>query len=763
VNVPIDGTSLRIEIQGLVQGVGFRPFVFRLAQAHDVKGWVQNTGEGVVIEARADAGRLQQFMIGLRSEKPVGARIDSLEIKSGEEQHAKNFAIRESRVSTVSTDLPLDVALCVECRRELSSKENRRFQYPFITCASCGPRFTILHALPFDRDNTSMAKFRLCPACAAEYSDPGSRRFHAQTISCPDCGPRLTLMGRGGLVMGMDQDAISQASSLLRDGGVLALKGVGGYHLAVDASNEVAIQGLRQKKKRPEKPLAVMFDGLKKLREFAQPTQAECEALLSPASPIVLVKPHGMRRLARGVGQRAPLLGAMLPHSPLHLLLCQAFDSPLVMTSANESGGPIITDDGQALQLLGSFVDAVLTHDRDIVHHADDSVVRLFDEGRVILRLGRGLAPCVLPWAGPSGILALGGHQKNSFALSHQKKIFISQDMGKLDDYQNLKRCESEIRSWLNLMKIQPACILHDQHPDYGSTRLALRMHQRTHGIQHHEAHVLASGMNQLENAGLALAWDGWGLGSDGTLWGGECFAVNLCGDDSGLRHMGSLLPFPIVGRDRAAREPWRSALGVAYTLFGERASDRLDYYGAGACCQERGALDTVLPFLGKGLASASCSSVGRIFDAVASFLGIKQVCTFEGQAAMLLEGQVDEDLAFDPYPVAIQRTEELYRIDWRPGITALLQDVMQGLAVSFIAARFHQMWVQAVMLMLEQTGHQQVFLSGGVFQNVYLQRCLRKELQKRNVSVHSPRGLPLHDGNLAAGQLQWALLQGIV
>jgi hydrogenase maturation protein HypF len=760
--VQSEQAQLRFEIQGLVQGVGFRPFVFRKAQALDVKGWVQNTGEGVVIEASGDKDRLHQFMRDLRSEKPVGARIDSLHIKPGEGPHRKDFVILESLVSAVTTDFPLDVAICDECRLEMATAGNRRFQYPFITCAACGPRFTIVRALPFDRHNTSMKKFRLCSQCTEEYSDPGNRRFHAQTISCPECGPRLALVGKGGDVMGLGQDAIRQAVSLLKAGQVLALKGIGGYHIAVDALNEAAIQCLRLRKRRPDKPFAVMFEDLTRLREFAQPTEAECATLLSPVSSIVLVKQHAERRLARAVGQGAPGLGAMLAHSPLHVLVCEAFESPLVMTSANNSGAPVIIDDESALKQLGSLVDAVLTHDREILHHADDSVVRLCDQDHIILRLGRGLAPYVIPCRGPSGILALGGHQKNSFALTNQNRMFVSQEMGRLDDYQNIQRYESEMKSWFELMNLKPVCALHDQHPDYGSTRLAPGLHRRAHGIQHHEAHVLASVIDQeTMGPGLALGWDGWGLGTDGALWGGEFYEVKQRGEGLELQRIGSLLPFPIAGGDRAAREPWRCALGVAHAVFGETAYENLEHYGAAGCLREKGA-EIIGALLGQGLASLQCSSVGRIFDAVASFLGIKQVCTFEGQAAILLEGQVDEALSFDPYPVAVQRKEGLHIVDWRPGIAALLFDVKHGLSQAYIAAKFHQMWVQAVLMIVEQTGHERVFLSGGVFQNVYLQACLRKQLQQRNVSVHSPKGLPLHDGNLAAGQVHWALLQGI-
>jgi hydrogenase maturation protein HypF len=432
------------------------------------------------------------------------------------------------------------------------------------------------------------------------------------------------------------------------------------------------------------------------------------------------------------------------------------------MTSANSSGGPVIIDDESALNQLGTLVDAVLTHDREILHHADDSVVRLCDQDRIILRLGRGLAPCVIPCRGPSGILALGGHQKNSFAMTNQNKIFVSQDMGRLDDYQNIQRYESEIKSLFELMNLQPVCALHDQHPDYGSTRLAPVLHRKTHGIQHHEAHVLASVIDQeTMDAGLALGWDGWGLGTDGALWGGEFYDVKPRGEGLELQRIGSLLPFPIAGGDRAAREPWRCALGVAHAMFGKTAYENLEHYGAAGCLREKGA-EIIGAFLGQGLASLQCSSVGRIFDAVASFLDIRQLCTFEGQAAMLLEGRVDEALAFDPYPVAVQREGGLHIVDWRPGIAALLFDVKHGLSHPYIAAKFHQMWVQAVLMIVVQTGHERVFLSGGVFQNVYLQACLRKQLQQKNISVHSPKGLPLHDGNLAAGQVHWALLQGI-
>lgn len=764
VNVLTERTHLRLEIHGLVQGVGFRPFVFRMAQACGVKGWVQNTGEGVVIEASGHPDQIHQFIQGLSQQKPEGTRIEDVEVKPGQEANRQDFVILESRATDVTTYFPLDVAICAECRRELFSAANRRFQYPFITCARCGPRFTIVRALPFDRQNTSMSKFKLCPQCAQEYSDPTNRRFHAQTISCPQCGPQLSLIRADNAPRARHQDAIMQAAALLIEGGAVAVKGIGGYHIAVDALNEAAVQRLRQKKQRPDKPFAVMFPDLARLREFAQPTDAECQALLGPVAPIVLVKPYPHKSLAPSVSGGAPLLGAMLPQSPLHLLLIDACDRPLVMTSGNPAKGPVIIHDGRALEQLLPLVDALLIHDRDILHHADDSVVRCKDRKATVLRLGRGLAPCVIPCAGPSGILALGGHQKNSFALTNQNKLFVSQDMGNLDDYQNLQRLEAEIHSWLDLMKLHPVLVLHDQHPDYGSSRLAPRLHQRTFGIQHHEAHVMACVLEQQPaGSGLALAWDGWGLGNGDELWGGEVYDVNPEGGSPSLRRIGTLHPFCIAGGDKAAREPWRCALGVAHALFAEDAHEALERYGAAGCLREKGAAAVLLPLLSRGMASKHCRSVGRIFDAVASFLDITQACTYEGQAAIYLEGLVDEASNFEPYPMKIHSEAGLHILDWRPGIMALLTDIKQGAASHVISARFHQMWIQGVLMLLEQTEHECVFLSGGVFQNAYFDKVLREQLEKRHISVHSPKGLPLHDGNLAPGQVLWALSRGIL
>jgi len=742
---------LCLRIDGLVQGVGFRPFIYRLATDCGLSGWVANTPQGVELEIEGTAAALARFRQRLPVECPSAARIETVTVEHRLRQHTDGFQLLTSQTEGLHSGFILpDLAPCPRCVAELFDPANRRYGYPFISCTDCGPRWSVVHALPFDRERTTLAGFALCPACIAEYQQPGNRRFHAQTQCCPACGPRLTLTDAQGHVMARDQSALAEALGLLDQGRIVAIKGVGGYQLLVDATRHAAVLRLRERKARPAKPLAILCGSAAEAAQWVWLSAAERAVLESPAAPIVLLhtrSPSGSR-LSPALTLGIPLLGIMLPSSPLHHQLIRATGFPLVVTSGNRSGEPLCIDDEEALQRLGEVADAFLRHDRPIVRPLDDSVVRVVAGDSLVLRRARGYGPTLrLPWSLPPRI-ALGGHLKNTVALSRGRYALLSQHLGDLDNTATETHVEATLRDLTHLFlpdtqqTMETVC---DLHPDYGSsTRLTAPLKR----VQHHEAHLWAC---LAEHAPvfpvLGVAFDGLGLGEDGRLWGGEFFVMQR----DRCERVASFRPFLLPGGGQAVREPRRVACSLLYQLGGTTLCERDDLAPLAALTP--GGVRNLIQMMKAGLNSPVCSSVGRLYDAVASLLDLCQVNRFEGEAALRLEcaGQAIADP--QGYPYAIHAARPVDRIDWQPLLLALLTDLPQQ-PVGVLAARFQQTLIDIIAAVAARTGLETVALSGGVFQNAWLTCRALECLSKAGYTVLRHRTVPPNDGGLSLGQL---------
>ncbi len=729
-----------LEVRGVVQGVGFRPFVFRLATEHGLMGWVRNRPDGVELEVQGAADRLEAFRLALEAEKPRPARVDRITWREIPEQTEEPFHIRSSGEGERRPTLPADLATCDACLEEVLDATERRHRYPFTNCTHCGPRFTLVEALPYDRSRTAMKGFPLCPACAREYGDVRDRRFHAQPVACPVCGPRLELVDSDGQSLAEGNEALIQAVACLQQGGVLALKGLGGYQLLADAESSGAIKLLRERKQREEKPLAVMFQDLQAVRRRCRVTEAESRWLSGPEAPIVLLERLPADGLAPEVAPGNPRLGAFLPYTPLHHLLLREAGRPLVCTSGNLSEEPMATVDDEALVRLGSLADRFLRHDRPIVRPVDDSVLRVDAHGPVLLRRARGFAPLAhpVPCEGPP-VLALGPQQKATVCLLQEGMALVSQHLGDLGSLESEALLERTVEDLLGFFKVTPATVAVDLHPDYASTRLgetlATCWGATLARVQHHHAHGAAV-VAELDLRGpvLVLAWDGTGLGTDGTIWGGEALRV----DRAQAQRVGHLKPFPLPGGDAAGRDPRRSALGASLAFLGEGAEVE------GVSPEERRTWERQVA---RGLNAPLTSSLGRLFDALAVLSGVRTRPGFEGQAAMALEWASDAPL--EAYPWA-----------WEGGIadpTPLLQQVLQdrrcGVAAARIGGRFHRALAELALGWAQQAALRDVVLCGGCFQNALLLRLVRHLLEGAGFRVHVPRAFPPNDGAISLGQ----------
>jgi hydrogenase maturation protein HypF len=609
---------IRFQVQGVIQGVGFRPFVFRLATGLGLGGWVQNRPEGVRIEVQGVGEALESFGRRLREERPRVALLRDLCLESVPElADAGPFRILPSaELGQRQSSIPADLALCPECAREIREPGTRRFRYPFTNCTACGPRYSIIEELPYDRPRTAMAGFPLCPDCRREFEDPLDRRFHAQPVACPQCGPRMEFCAPEGVRRPAGEAALDEALELLHKGGILALKGLGGFQLLVDARSEAAVQRLRDRKGRAEKPFAVMFPGPGALEAACVVDQASRAVLAGPQAPILLLSRREGCALAPAVAPGNPDLGAFLPYTPLHQLLLEGFSGPLVCTSGNRSEEPMAIDNGDALARLGTIADGFLLHDRPVLRPLDDSVGRMEAGVLHLLRRARGFAPLSLPMEGPA-VLALGGHQKAAVTLLTGGQALVSQHLGDLDSARSLALLERTVEDLLGFLRAAPERLACDLHPDYGSTRVAERLAQRLGlpllRVQHHHAHVAAvMAEHGLTGPVLGLAWDGSGFGADGTVWGGEALEVS----ETGYHRVGHLRPFPLPGGEQSVREPRRSALGLCLACIGEP--------GPAAAAFTLGELSVLCRASARGLNAPRCSSVGRLFDAIASLLDLR-------------------------------------------------------------------------------------------------------------------------------------------
>jgi len=736
---------LRLAVRGAVQGVGFRPFVHRLAGELELDGWVRNDASGVMIEVEGSAEAVRTFLVRLPLELPPHAAVTGLEPTFLDAAGFSGFEIRPSAGGAKTALILPDIAACAECLGEMRDPKNRRHRYPFTNCTHCGPRYTIVESLPYDRPNTTMKSFRMCAACQAEYDDPRDRRFHAQPTACPDCGPQVRLWDRSGNVLAQRDAAIRRAARALAEGRVLAVKGVGGFQLWADARDPAAVRALRERKRRREKPFALMVPDLAAARALCEVSAMEERLLASGEAPIVLLRRRPGAAIDARVAPGNPWLGLMLPHAPLQHLLLQDFPFPVVATSGNLSEEPIATDELRAREDLGEIADLFLVHDRPIARPVDDSIVAVVEGREMVLRRARGYAPLPVPAREElPRLLAVGGHLKSAVAVAHGRQVFVSQHLGDLSTERAYAAFTDAIASLSGLYGFAPEAVVCDSHPDYASTRHARGLGLPVVAVQHHHAHVLSClADNGLEPPALGVAWDGSGWGPDGTVWGGEFLRVS----PEGFVRAAHLRTFPLPGGEAAVREPRRAALGLLYAFAGARALE-WDHLApvADFAPAPRAALGAMLA---RGLSSPATSSVGRLFDAVAALAGLRQTTTFEGQAAMELE-HAAEGGSGEAYPFPLDGEV----IDWEPMLRLLLADLRRGVPAADVSARFHDGLVSAIVAVAARTGERRVALTGGCFQNrLLLTRAIRR-LRAEGFEPLWHQRVPPNDGGLALGQI---------
>jgi hydrogenase maturation protein HypF len=753
---PHGSRRLKGVVHGAVQGVGFRPFVYRLATELGLAGWVLNSAQGVFIEVEGESGALDQFKLRLEKSKPPRAVIRSMEFSFLEAAGYDGFEIRHSEDRGAKTALILpDIAACPDCLREIFDPESRRYRYPFTNCTNCGPRFTIIESLPYDRPNTAMKDFALCADCEREYGDPLDRRFDAQPVACPLCGPHLELWNEHGAILSERDEALRDAADFIGEGKIVALKGLGGFQLLVDARNEAAVARLRARKRREEKPFALMYPSLEMARRDCEVSELEEALLLSPESPIVLLQRK--RDLAPSVAPSNPLSGVMLPYTPLHHLLMAELGFPIVATSGNLSDEPICTDQYEALERLRGIADLFLVHDRPIVRPVDDSIVRIICGRELILRRARGYAPLPIHLKAPvPAILAVGAHLKNSVALSVGAEVFISQHIGDLTTAQAHSAFRKAAADLPRLYDAAPEVIACDLHPEYLSTKYAAEMSAPRHPVQHHWAHVLACmAENELEPPLLGVSWDGTGLGPDGSVWGGEFLA---CRDAlSPFERMAHLRTFRLPGGETAIRQPCRTALGILFEMWGADALSRREL--APVQSLSEGDISLIGQILKKGIHAPLTSSAGRLFDGVASLLGLRQRLGFEGQAAMELEFTIQPGID-DAYPFDLRGGAPRI-VDWQPMIECILSDLQRREPAGVIAAKFHNTLAEMIVAVAREVGEPKVLLTGGCFQNRYLTERAVDRLKAAGFSPYWHQRIPPNDGGIALGQIvaaAWAM-----
>ena len=754
-------TAVRVE--GVVQGVGFRPFVYALATSLGLTGLVGNDLDGVFAEVEGPEAAVAEFLVRLELQAPPLARIERITTRALRPARSASFVIAasESQTGLRRTLISADTATCADCLRELADPSDRRFRYPFINCTNCGPRFTIVRDVPYDRPLTTMAGFPMCDDCAAEYHDPANRRFHAQPVCCPACGPKLTLLDQKGKPV-TEVAPLDGAGHLLRQGGIVAVKGLGGYHLAADAACEQAVAALRARKHREDKPFAILVAGIAAARRLSQVSDAEASLLQSPARPIVLLARRPDADVAAAVAPGNRQLGLMLPYTPLHHLLLAAVARPLVLTSGNVSDEPIAYRDDDALERLGGIAGAFLTHDRAIHIRTDDSVARVVAGRPMLVRRSRGYVPepITMEASFPRPVLACGGELKNTFCLAKERHAFISHHIGDLENAETLRSFTEGIKHFRRLFDITPLVVAHDLHPEYLSTKYALDLDDvDLVGVQHHHAHIascLADNGLAGDGAGgpvIGVAFDGTGYGTDGTIWGGEFLIADL----AGFQRAGHLAPVPMPGGAAAVRQPWRMA--AAY----------LDAACQGAAVHlavaRRNAerWDTMVAMARRQVNAPRTSSAGRLFDAVAAILGVRDAISYEGQAAIELEQLADPGEArayragISPGSQPGSAAGEPFLASGADLVRAAVEDLTTGVPRELIAARFHNGLAALIedgcVLLRAQHGVGTVALSGGVFQNMLLLRHSVSRLQARGFRVLVHSRVPCNDGGVSLGQ----------
>ncbi len=756
---------LRLTLRGTLQGVGFRPFVYRLAQQLSITGWIKNTPKGVLLEIEGTDSNLTFFQQRLRTQSPPAATIHDIKALKVQEEGAHDFTIQPSQQYGITRSvIAPDLATCDDCLQEINDPHSRRFRYPFTTCTQCGPRYSVVTQYPYDRNNTTMKAFPLCHDCQLEYEDMSNRRFHAEAMACPRCGPQVSFVGNDGIIPSQEEDALLDACSAIRDNKILAVKGLGGFQLWVNTLSDETVQELRLRKHRPRKPFAVLFPSLDQLRDHCLVSAKEESLLRSPESPIVLLERKNSSPLTSTVAPDNPYIGAMLPYTPLHHLLMKELGHPVVATSGNLSEEPILIDEQEALRRLKGIADAFLIHNRPIARQIDDSVVRLTDDEQMILRRARGYVPIPLTFQKLGAedkpglsVLAVGGHLKNTVAVTTQDQVLLSQHVGDLSTAEANSQFKQTVTNQLSLFNVHPHAIACDRHPDYQSTLYANDLGKQFQipviPIQHHHAHIVSCmAEHGLEGPVLGVAWDGAGYGLDGTLWGGEFLSC----DYSGFTRIAHLRPFHLPGGEICMYEPYRVALSLLYEIFGEDVL-QLELPPLHALGSDLS--NSLVTLLKKNVNCPITTSMGRLFDAISSILGLRHFSTFEGEAAMALEFVAQELTYTSQYqlrtiPISLRETQKKSLvIDWRPFVREIVLAYLDGKPLAQISKEFHHYLVNTILQITKKLPYSNVVLAGGVFQNTSLTSLAKRQLQASGYDVYTNTQFPTNDGGLAIGQ----------
>ncbi len=756
---------LGLLVEGAVQGVGFRPFIYRIAVQYGLTGQVQNRPDGVYIEIQGDRLSIDNFILSLKTEHPKHAYIDNIKITNLQvNPEEKFFYIYPSPTKGIfRTRILPDIATCADCLCEMNDPKNRRYRYPFINCTLCGPRYTIIYKIPYDRSNTSMSSFQMCVPCREEYEDPTNRRFHAEPIACPSCGPQIYLWDNHGRILSEKELALSNSISLIRNGAILAVKGLGGFHLVVDATNAKAVQQLRRRKNREEKPFALMYPNLEEVKKDCFVSDLETSLLISSESPIILLdKNPNSTRIAEEVAPEQSRHGVMLPYTPLHHLLMSELGIPIVATSGNRSDEPICIDEYEAVEQLKGIADYFLVHNRPIVRHVDDSIIHVMMDKPILLRRARGYVPqpITIPEKIDKVFLAVGGHLKNTVAINCDNQVILSQHLGDLETQKAIESFHQSCKILLNLIERSPDILVADAHPDYTSTQWAYQQNKPVIQVQHHIAHAFSViAEKKVPLPALAGIWDGTGFGLDHTVWGGEFFLIT----EKDVMRCGHLRTFLLPGGDKSVREPRRSALGILYELYGELVFDEgTEIYKVVSAVFNKTELVTLHQVLKHHINTPRTSSVGRLFDAVALLLGLRPVCSFEAQSAMALESLAEKGKEAK-YPdnledlIAIYEQNGMYILDWKPVIEFILEERKNKVSSAWLADMFHRYLASSIKHLARRIDIPNIILNGGCFQN----RMLLKytiELLNLEYNIFFAEQIPPNDGCISLGQIYYAM-----
>jgi hydrogenase maturation protein HypF len=744
---------VHIDIKGIVQGVGFRPFVYNLAKSFHLTGFVLNDTRGVTIEVEGEKEIIESFIMRIKLQPPPQAEIFEIKDYSAEPIGYEDFKIRDSE-DTEEKFVPIspELATCSDCCNELFDPKDRRYRYPFINCTNCGPRFTIVKDIPYDRKKTTMSVFPMCEQCRSEYEDPTNRRFHAQPNACPVCGPRLFLLDKNGSEM-QTTDVVREACRLLKEGKILSIKGLGGYHLACDALNKKAVSELRSRKYREHKPFALMVKDLETANKICFVNDKEAAALVGPKRPVVLLQKKLDSAVAEDVAPLQKCHGVMLPYTPLHHLILSESGLILVMTSGNISSEPIAFKDINALEQLHDIADYYVVHNREIHTRTDDSVIRIWDNEETVLRRSRGYVPypLLMQFEFSDRILACGGELKNTFCLTRGNYAFLSHHIGDLENLETLAAFEDGIEHFKRIFNLSPTLIAYDLHPEYLSTKYALSLPNiRTMGVQHHHAHIVSCmGENKLEGEVIGVAFDGTGFGLDGKIWGGEFFVSSY----HGFQRIAHFKYLPLPGGEKAIKEPWRMAAAFLYSIYGDEMLG-LDIEFIKSL--DPGNWKTIKQMVAKGINSPLTSSAGRLFDAISALLGVRKEIDYEGQAAIELEMRSRDDVE-EKYRFFFHESGESIEIDLEFLGKEIVADLLNRVDIEVISSRFHNTMAHIILEMCNyirnQKGLDSVVLSGGVFQNSFLRNKAVMVLQKGGFRVYTHHRVPPNDGGISLGQ----------